>query len=402
MRIAIEEVPLELRRRAAQHLESLRGSELAAGADRAQLSGRVCPIFRPDLDEPAYYEFEVDLAAQRPVRLLTGDAVRDLTPAATALSTGLSNEDLLRRIGRPELGKKPAQGFLILAAGPHDVPLPHWSLERPPVSQQLEAEARRADAKVARVVKVDSLAYVGEDADGQMVANVGQLPLMLEGLPALEEYRGAISSLEAIPRQRTKDDREAGEGEVDLVREGPKPPELRFVDPERWERFRDGFGEQLGPFLEQLERSAAEAWETERLVAEFGEGIYTGTTHRVALLQADAAIEVTGEAAKLIKVALLDRQGGPPAIEITVPPVKAQLRSRAVSPEPTASSEPTMAGPADAERITRGVQAIDLDREASFEIHIAYRDGTEEHLPFFIVPPDAASDRRGDERGGRR
>jgi hypothetical protein len=401
MRIAIEEVPLELRRRAAQHLESIRGSDLVAGAERAQLSRRVCPIFRPDLDEPAYYEFEVDLAVERPVRLLTGDAVRDLTPAATAIATGPSKEDLLRRIGRPELGKAPTRGFLILAAGPHDMPLPHWSLERPPVSQQLEADARRAGAKVARVVKVDSLAYVAEDADGQMVAHVGQLPLMLEGLPQLEDHRGAISSLEAIPRQRTKDDHDVGDGEVELVRTGPKPPEVRFVDPERWERFRDGFGDQLGPFLQQLERSAAEAWEIERLVAEFGEGIYTGSRHRVALLQADAAIEVTGEAAGLIKVALLDRQGGPPAIEITVPPVKGQVRSRAVS-EPTASSEPTMAGPADAERITRGVQTIDLDREASFELHIAYRDGTEEHLLFFIVPPDAASDRRGDDRGGRR
>ena len=60
MRIPITKVPLELRRKAAQHLENVRDTEMGIGAKRAKLAEQVCPMYRPDRVEIAYYEFEVD------------------------------------------------------------------------------------------------------------------------------------------------------------------------------------------------------------------------------------------------------------------------------------------------------------------------------------------------------
>ena len=57
MRVKIDEVPLELRRRAAQHLEATRQAPVGAGA--ARLGDEACPVFRPDVRGVAYWELEV-------------------------------------------------------------------------------------------------------------------------------------------------------------------------------------------------------------------------------------------------------------------------------------------------------------------------------------------------------
>jgi hypothetical protein len=59
MRVKLEEAPQDLRHRAAQRLESLRGTPMAAVADGARLGDEVCPIWRPDIKDIAYWEFEI-------------------------------------------------------------------------------------------------------------------------------------------------------------------------------------------------------------------------------------------------------------------------------------------------------------------------------------------------------
>ena len=123
MRISFQEVPLDVRRSAAQRLESIRGTDVGRSADAAQFSRDVCPIYRPDLDEIAYYEFE----------LITGSArVQLVTPGAIS-------SRVFERKGKERAAAEPVRpvrgtghGFIVASAGPHDFPLPHWSLESPP------------------------------------------------------------------------------------------------------------------------------------------------------------------------------------------------------------------------------------------------------------------------------
>src|SRR5688572_30757442 len=133
MRVTLEEVPLDVRRRVAGHLESLRGTPTAQGAEAARLGDAACPIYRPDLRSIAYWEVEV-----------TG------LKATAANTSGV--------------------GFVIASAGRHDTPIPHWSFNIAPPSRVLEAKVR--EARVARIVKVDTLAYVAEDSAGNLLADL--------------------------------------------------------------------------------------------------------------------------------------------------------------------------------------------------------------------------------------
>jgi hypothetical protein len=134
MRVKLDEVPLEIRRRAARHLEAVRGTPMAPGADAAQLGEEACPVYRPDVKGVAYWELEIV-----PVR---------------AATRGGAN-------GRPGSSDR---GFMVVSTGAHDVPVPHWSVELEPPSRTLEAQAK--DKQVARVVKLDTLADACEDAKG--------------------------------------------------------------------------------------------------------------------------------------------------------------------------------------------------------------------------------------------
>ena len=345
MRISFEEVPLEVRRAAAQRLESIRGTDVGRGADAARLGREVCPIHRPDLDEIAYYEFEL-VGGSATLRLLTAGAV------SSRVFEQKGKERPAEEPGRPERGS--GHGFIVASAGPHDFPIPHWSLESPPPSRILE---RLAQKEVARVLKLDALAYVAEDAEGERVATLGDLPKLVSGLPHdLRKRSPGISSVIATPAGDISDDA-PGEGEhrVELIEQGR--PELKTVEVETWSDFRDRYADTFGPFLAQLERQAHEAWEIDRLVGEFGEGIIVGESHRVALLHEEAKVEVSGEAASSVSIRMIERNG-PPAVEIHA-------------------------------------DSLPEDPKADLELSIRYGNKEEERLRFFVVSRDVPSTARG-------
>src|SRR5206468_1952728 len=103
LRISFEEVPLDVRRAAAQRLESIRGTGLGRGADAARLGREVCPIHRPDLDEVAYYEFELVVGAGT-LQLLTPEAVS---------SRIFDKKGKAAEPGRP--GRSAGHGFIIVS-----------------------------------------------------------------------------------------------------------------------------------------------------------------------------------------------------------------------------------------------------------------------------------------------
>jgi hypothetical protein len=362
MAIDSSKVPMELRRRAAQHLESLKGTPMAPNGDGAVIGSEVWPIYRPDLDEPAYYEFTVELASSH-VRLAT---------SAASLSTLLEQREGSRlRLKKPAAGDLPGrerpngrgQGFIVVAAGPHDFPVPHWSLDRPPISAQLAADAE--GGPIERIVKVDSLSYVGEAKDGSIVARVGQLPAPLAGLPHdLSRADRGVSTLISEPAVAIPND-DAAEGiEHRVKREGPRPGKLEAIDVKDWPSFRERYSDAFGPFLDALRRQAAGAWEVEGLIGEFGEGIRVGQSHRVALLQPDAVVELGGPGASLVK-ASIDERGGAAALVLEAP------------------------------------EGTVIDQEADLDVDIRYPDGQAERLRFFVISDRTPSNRRNKPTEGR-
>lgn len=357
MRVRQQHVDKNLRRKALQHLESIVESELAPiGSAKARILDEVCPIYRLDVEGVAYWEFEVDVAGR------AGGASVLATPDLLRAQGSSQTLERLRPSAGPDGGAPTeGRGFIMVSTGEHDFPVPHWSLQRPPVSRQLEQMAR-AGKPVARVFKLDALAYVGEDEAGNEVARAGQTPVPIEGLSP-DGQPGEIASMTAQPERSGKDE-DADRLPHKVTRTGPKPPPIQHRDPMGWGRLKEQYAKAFAPALEGLGRQAAESWRVDKLVDEFGEGIIAGRPHKLALLHPDAAIALAGEGAPLVSATLIDRHGRPLVL------------LRAVEPPE--------------------------GRETSFQLRVAYGNGEEEILNFFVVSKKTPSNVRAESmlKGG--
>ena len=349
MRVPQSEVSIELRRLAAEHLESIRGIEMGEGADLAQIVGEVCPLFRPDLEEVAYWEFEVDLDPSDGKSVITSSAL-------SAQTFSEQSESMFPAVGeRPKNGLE-GTGFIIVATGEHDVPVPHWSLQKAPPSRELEAKGRETGKRIARIYRLDALAYLAEDESGQEVARSGQIPVPVEGLGHdLGRRAGEISSMTAKP-QREVDDKEVDKVKHTVERSGPKSPDVRLMDPGEWPELKRGYADSFGPFLDVVRKRAQEPWRIQKLIRKFGEGVLEDEPLTVALLDPHAAVSVSGEGASMI--------------DIAEAPSRRAVRLRA----------------------RKGRRK----KEADFNVHIRYGTGEEETLSFFVVSKDTPSNRRGE------
>lgn len=273
-------------------------------------------MYRPDVDGVAYWEYEV---------------------------TGLNRRDQPSSTGA---------GFIIVSTGDHDFPRTHWSLDREPPSRALEREAGRAKATVSRIVKVDSLCYVAEDEKGRLVGQVGQFPPRIVGAPTSLAEAAGVSSAVAVGPKIENDERAEGT-EFRLEHSGPER-KVELQAWESWEQARSEYADAYKLHLEGLRQQAAGAWDIERTVSEFGEGLMVGEPLSVALLESDARFELSGEGADAVQARPLERGKGLGAIELS------------------AESSP-------------------FDREAEFELSLTYPGGLAEKLRFFLVSRDVPS-----------
>jgi hypothetical protein len=275
MRAKLEEVPVEVRRRAARHLEGIRGTPMAPGSKKAALGEEACPLYRPDVRGVAFWEIEV---------LGTKTATRE-----------------------PD-GRRGDRAFIVVSTGRHDVPIPHWSMELEPPSRSLEAASEK---EVARVLRADALAYVAEDARGGYLAHVGQMPMRPSGITQAALKELVPSSLESAPASASRSDEKAGEQKV--KRSGTKAPRPKLTKWDSWGQLKKQFATAYRPQLQALADRAAQAWEIEDLVAKFGEGIHEGEKRVVPLLSAGKA-SLSGDGAEFVEMRVLDRR--PPAVEL--------------------------------------------------------------------------------------
>lgn len=318
MRVKIQEVPLSLRRRAANHLESIRGTPMAPGADAARLGDMACPVYRPDLQDIAYWEIEIKGIRQTRARGHEGH------------SSGL--------------------GFVLVSTGAHDVPIPHWSVEAEPPSYGLEGSVGKG--KLARMVKIDTLAYAAEDQAGNYLGHLGQFPPRIEGKTISAQGAPTMGDVLAAPGARSENDRTPGE--LKMVRNERASHGVKLSAWKEWREAKAGFAETFRPHIDALRRRAQANWELEHLFEKYGEGIHEGQRLTVALLQPGTA-SLVGEGQKFVKLTTLQRQ--PPAV--------------------------TLEGGANGAK-----------GEISFQLAIKYADGSAETLAYFVVPRGTPSHKR--------
>ena len=184
-----------------------------------------------------------------------------------------------------------------------------------------------------------------------------RIPAPIRGLPHdLARYAGQIVSSVARVLRPEPSDETAEKAEHEF--EGPKqaPPELSRDDEGGWKRLKESYAERFGPLLDQLRKRATTTWEIDDAIREFGEGIITGETHRVALL-GEASVELVGDGARYVRATF--EELGPPALVLTATPVS-------------------------------------LPHEVDFDVIVTYQDGERERLHFFVVSRDVPSNTKAE------
>jgi hypothetical protein len=265
MRVNIEEVPMEIRRRVANKLESIRGTPMAPGGGKMWFGEKACPLYRPDMKGIAYWEFEI-----------TG--LREVRP-------------------REHNGKSSGVGFIIAATGSHDIPIPHWSVTREAPSRALEAKIPQA--QISRVYKLDTLSYSSEDANGKYLAHIGQFPVQISGISGdVSKYRGIVTA-NAAPKDPVKDDSKLSKHILKI--DGSKPAKIKIGAWESWSAAKKGFSKTFRPHLDALASRSLEAWKVEDMISRYGEGILEGQSLTIPFLK-PGKFKIAGDAEKFLKV----------------------------------------------------------------------------------------------------
>ena len=213
------------------------------------------PYFRPDLPEPAYFEFAVRSASGAPA------------------------------------------GFLIISTGDHDYPLAHWKPEGAPLAAGLLAAA---SGRALTFYKLDPLTYGAETPDGQQLirAEGAETPLLkIVGLGSVD-----LNSLQGTS-QWTPEDDPATPSPGTLVQTGltSTPTGLSLAEWESWQELKSGFAVNYAPILEVRRQHARDDWQVVLNWEQWGIPLLPGDSF-TALAAGPVTCDLTGPGATLAQV----------------------------------------------------------------------------------------------------
>ena len=273
--IPLEDVPLPVHRRAAQLIERVRGTDTAPGWENARLSGVAYPLFRPDLDGIAFYEFDVEPA-----------------------------------------------GFVVLATDEHDYPIPHWSYLGRSNARTLTDLAREASGTADRIYRLGPLSYAAEErepeGDPERVASIGPtLFRILNPDPTVLEQEPEPSSHFVAPEEPVADDAEFDDDtEFVTQRSGPEPRPIEIEPWESWAELKAGYARSYAVGLADLRRNARREWAFYRRRRETG--ILLDSPYELILLYPDASVELEAnrDLDGLVRTERVSRKGLPDVLRI--------------------------------------------------------------------------------------
>lgn len=267
--VPLKSVDVELHRRAVEVIERLRGTDVAPEWTDATLREPVFPFYRPDLEAPAYYEFEVE-----PV------------------------------------------GSVVLSTGRHDFPVVHVNPKGRSVSERLFRLAEKAEIGIDQLYRLDTLAFVAEGSEGERIVTLGRLIAKPVGVrPEWFEPGRPINTTRIRPSGVSTDQQGDTDTAYRVEHSGPEVPRITHERWESWGELKENYEEVYRVQLEALRRAAAEDWEVYDLIAESGRGI--AEQYDLPLLYRDTEADLRGQGAELVTAERVDRDQGPPVLRIT-------------------------------------------------------------------------------------
>jgi hypothetical protein len=288
--LPLSDAPQDARQRAALHLEEQRASGQSPEWEQARLSDSVRPLFRPDLDEPAYYEFAV--------------VAPSLTQGA---GPGAVIED------------EPA-GFIIVSTAEHDYPITNWSTGGLPPSERMRQEAKLGGQTATKFFKLDVLSYVAEDDAGQPVAFDGDTPPKVTGMPP-EWLINPPPIVEVVAQPQIMHAEDPLDGSVTVTYTvlitNPIDIPMQFEDWDSWDELKEEYADVYAGFLQALGRKAAVEWEAERSAQEYGYTLFKGDSIAFPLLWPDPIPTFSGPGLALVEVDVVEPPGVAPRLLIT-------------------------------------------------------------------------------------
>ncbi len=266
--VAIEKVPIAINRRAANLLEELRDQE--PSWKNARLGSSVNLFFRPDIQNPSYYEFVVE-----------------------------------------------PSGFIILSANQNDWPITHFSSTGKPIGNILVEKAKSSGKNAAKFYKLDSLSYVAEDAKEELASNLGDMPMKVSGMDSAL-MKTAQGSVNLKPLEGEKEDGKLPIANRSVEKTGTESLPIQFQKWESWSALKEGYANNYKVFLEAQRNEAAEEWTIQQFLTNNGEGLFPGDEYVLALLFPDATFDISGTGKDYIKVNMMKRTGLSDALQIQV------------------------------------------------------------------------------------
>lgn len=284
------DLPLTIQRQAVQYLESLRGTELAPSWNEARLGKTVVPFYRPDIDGPAYYEFSVY-----------------------------------------------PKGFIMVSSGNHDYPIAHWSSEAKPPSARLREMLEEEQHVIANFFKLDMLSYVAENENGDLVAQLGELPLELirndaaasqstnylsTWTPSVDD-QGNSTGGELITRAIKDEDSSEivaheviENGEHTVVKQFQ--PSFSLQSFNSWQDLKTSYPVIFDHSLQQLKKQAAISWDFYKDSDDHPRLVIEKTDLEITMLKGVENFSVNGDGAQFVDITLENRDNFEPTLRLTI------------------------------------------------------------------------------------
>jgi len=284
---SLADVPSRFHRDAVEHLEDVRGGPLAPGWGLARLSSAVHPLYRPDVEGVAYYEFPVEVPSGTPGSAPTFE------PA----------------------------GFIIVTTDEHDFPIPHWDFAGEAPSRKMERRASEGGGAAARFYKLDALAYAAEDGDGVLVASLGTQPPKVIGLDPAWAV-GPPETVETLWISDEELDSDTGQPQIGgtlIITGSIVPPSgLELGAWNSWEELKAGYENTYAVLLAAQRNQASEEWEARSAAEEYGGELRKGDIRSLQLLYSEPEVSTSGQGAPLVQTEIVSRPDLPAQLELRV------------------------------------------------------------------------------------
>lgn len=276
--LSLGEVSRGVFKRAGQFLEDMRYDTAASNWKNASLGKRVYALYRPDIEDVAYYEFPIFNAEGQNI------------------------------------------GFITVSNGQHEQPIANWSDKNNSQVERLLREVAAQDLTAAKIYKLSDMAYVIEDEEGKMIARTQDLPVKITGQQMdwldLDIEPATIQSYAEGGETNTDD---GGIPEQTVVSKGETDERFGIEEWQSWEELKEGYRDTYAVINEAIRRESAPDWRVERALEEYGEGFFADEVGIFPTLSNDVRkITILRGDAESLRAEVLQREGASPAIKIMV------------------------------------------------------------------------------------